>query len=278
MPGSTCHHNHHNKNGKAKTPAHKHKRMRNFNGIAGPRLPSTHEGADGDRLPPASDRPTLPGAPTVRMLALDAFFQLVGVMTVLAVAGNELSDARHAHDATAGQLGSSSGDGWADGSSPPAGWTRAASGGRGPARPKGNSGPARTFKRLISSSTVLRSLHVTQAMSDCLGLHGGGGGGGADEDGAMARDKRPVFRRALTLRDTAGQAWPIVFEASTSCRQYHPRFSHGWSVFCQAHGVRVGDIVEFRRMNPACDEGGRRVAHPEGDTMGVRVLRRSSSG
>lgn len=108
---------------------------------------------------------------------------------------------------------------------------------------------------------MLRSLHVTHAMADCLGLHGGSGG---DHDGAAARAAPVWFRSALILRDTDGRDWPVVYEGSISCKQYHRRMSHGWSAFCQANGVRVSDVVEFRRR-PSRDD----------DTIAVRVLRRA---
>jgi hypothetical protein len=72
-----------------------------------------------------------------------------------------------------------------------------------------------------------------------------------------------LFRCLLTLRDSAGQDWPVLYEATLSCNQYHRRLSHGWRDFCCKRGVQVGDVVEFRRR-PMLDE----------HTLAVRVVKR----
>ena len=62
-----------------------------------------------------------------------------------------------------------------------------------------------------------------------------------------SHNQHRTFRSTLTLRDSAGCVWPVVYEASTSNRQYHRRLSEGWAAFCRHHGVEINDTIEFRR-------------------------------
>jgi hypothetical protein len=142
-----------------------------------------------------------------------------------------------------------------------------------------------TFRRKITSATTLRSMHVTKAMTECLGLHwnwpevGVSGSqrvsrwadgeadfrpGGQGQVNAFVDDRCPVFRHAMTLRDPANYMWPVVYEASVSNRQYHPRLSDGWGAFCRYHGVKINDTIEFRRRLKSVH------SHT---TLAVRVLR-----
>lgn len=122
------------------------------------------------------------------------------------------------------------------------------------------------FRRRITSATTLRSMHVTQAMVERLGLHEkwdvvdssqpNEEQGRSRPDGQgppTTSDRHPVFRRIITLRDTAGQVWPVVYDASMSNRQYHRRLSAGWAAFCRHHGMSVNDTVEFRRCSSPTD-------------------------
>ena len=165
---------------------------------------------------------------------------------------------------------------------------------RGRAGPRlRRSTPRPVFRRIITSATVMRAMHVTQAMAECLGLYEDSGTAAASEDiprlngeglivetvardlpessNAHTRHHRPAFRSPLTLRDSAGNEWPVIYEASTSNRQYHRRLSDGWAAFCRHHGVQINDTVEFRRCLKSEINGSRVLA--------VRVMRkRSDSG
>jgi hypothetical protein len=79
-------------------------------------------------------------------------------------------------------------------------------------------------------------------------------------------DFRRLFRCLLTLRDSAGQDWPVLYEATLSCNQYHRRFSQGWRDFCRNRGVQMGDVIELRRRR-LLDE----------HTLAVRVVKRGRS-
>jgi hypothetical protein len=147
------------------------------------------------------------------------------------------------------------------------------------------------FRRKITSTAVMRAMHVTQAMMECLGLDMDSGTAAASdglsrlaEVEAMvetrARDlpessnghtvlDRPAFRSLMILRDSVGNEWPVIYEAFMSKRQYHRRFSDGLAAFCRHHGVKINDTIEFRRC----------LNSQEGDGMlGVRVLRRRKDG
>ena len=91
-----------------------------------------------------------------------------------------------------------------------------------------------------------------------------------ESSNAHTRHHRPAFRSPLTLRDSAGNEWPVIYEASTSNRQYHRRLSDGWAAFCRQHGVKINDTVEFRR----CFKSEINGAH----VLAVRVLTRRSDG
>ena len=143
-----------------------------------------------------------------------------------------------------------------------------------------------TFRRSVSSSTALRCLFVTQAMATCLSLrdeeHESENAGSTvttvDDDislagagslqqssvkASLSPTAIPVFCRTLTMRDSAGQVWPVVYEGIQTCGQHHRRLTHGWREFCRHHQVRHGDAVEFRRCAPGNQ-----------DTVTVRVVRR----
>ena len=138
----------------------------------------------------------------------------------------------------------------------------------------------------------MRAMHVTQAMMECLGLDMDSGTAAASDglsrlaeveamvetrardlpesSNAHTRHHRPAFRSPLTLRDSAGNEWPVIYEASTSNRQYHRRLSDGWAAFCRHHGVKINDTVEFRRCLKSEINGSRVLA--------VRVMRKRSDG
>lgn len=141
-----------------------------------------------------------------------------------------------------------------------------------------------TVRRKITSSTILRSMHVTKVMADCLGLHYARPHEGDSTGHAMAEvtlqlggqgqgvtvvncDRHPAFRRVIALRDTVGNVWPVVYEGSMSNRQYHRRLSDGWGAFCRHHDVKVSDTVEFRRY----------LKPMSVDSLSVRVIRRVES-
>ena len=163
---------------------------------------------------------------------------------------------------------------------------------RGRAGPRLPRSTPRPVFRVITSCTVMRAMHVTQAMAECLGLYEDSGTAAASEDlprlngeglivetiardlpkssNAHTRHRRPAFRSPLTLRDSAGNEWPVIYEASTSNRQYHRRLSDGWAAFCRHHGVKINDTVEFRRCLKSEINGSRVLA--------VRVMRKRSDG
>jgi len=152
------------------------------------------------------------------------------------------------------------------------------------------------FRRTMSSAPALRCLYVTQGMAACLGFHDmmeysnerllkASFGrqsqatvlatctndqknlqslcGSPGNQACPASPSSPGFRMTLTMRDPAGHAWPVVYEATLTSRQYHRRLTNGWREFCRHHHVRHGDVVAFRRCAPG-----------DPDTMTVRVVRR----
>ena len=137
--------------------------------------------------------------------------------------------------------------------------------------------PRPVFRRKITSAAVMRAMHVTQAMMECLGLNMDSGTAAASdglsrlaEVGAMVetrvrdlpessdahtRHNRPAFRSLMTLRDSAGKEWPVIYEAFMSKRQYRRRFSDG--------------LAAFRRCLKK---------HGSDGMLAVRVLRRRKDG
>jgi len=158
------------------------------------------------------------------------------------------------------------------------------------AGPRPTHAPARpVFRRKVTSITMMRAMHVTQAMADFLGLHVDAVTAAVHDDwqcldgGTVVVERKSrglqdststackshkqhlAFRSTLTLRDSAGFVWPVVYEASTSNRQYHRRLSEGWAAFCRHHGVEINDTIEFRRcLKRSYNDG----------MLAVRVVRR----
>ncbi len=157
----------------------------------------------------------------------------------------------------------------------------------------GTASPRPVFCRRVTNKTSLRCMFVTQEMAACLGLRDvsdsaslaqltstvqgsqGPAAPAAPSGQALHQDQqhaasalqpplsKVLFQRMLTMRDPAGQVWPVMYEAVFTAGQYHPRLANGWSAFCRHHQVRPGETVEFRR----CARG-----NP--DAMTARVIRR----
>jgi hypothetical protein len=77
------------------------------------------------------------------------------------------------------------------------------------------------------------------------------------------KTRQPLFESLLTLRSPAGRTWPVIYEATLSCNQYHRRLSHGWRDFCRECNVQMGDVVEFQRC-----------PLPDVNALTVRVIKR----
>jgi hypothetical protein len=240
-------------------------------------------------------RPKLPPAPPKRqqkychaghvLTVDDEYFYEIGMLATLSVAGMNTCAAGAILDAPTSHA--------APGSHVPNAWRPPTSTGHGTGLPAARrracqspkQTPGRsTFRRKITSATTLRNMHVTKVMAVCLGLHwtrpevGVSGqrvarwvAGKADSrlsgQGQVitfSDDRNPVFRHAMTLQDTAGCTWPIVYEAFMSNRQYHRRLSDGWGAFCRHHSVKVNDTIELTRCSTPLHV----------DSLAVRVLRR----
>ena len=80
--------------------------------------------------------------------------------------------------------------------------------------------------------------------------------------GALAQPKTVAFHTKIMVIDLHQKCWPVKFSFHVTSKQYHRKLGQGWHDFCVAHGVRVGDAVEFRRLS------GRLVS------VHVRVLKR----
>ena len=106
--------------------------------------------------------------------------------------------------------------------------------------------PLASVQRLISSPRGLRSLFVTSTMFQKLL-------GDIDTDakatGSMGAKSWPIIDITIFLRDGNMRDWPVAFNTYFSSRQYHRCLRTGWSHFCTANNVCVGDIVNFRRLS-----------------------------
>ena len=258
------------------------------------------------KLPPPPHATPMKKRQSVNLLqAAESFFYVAGMMATLSVAGYQESGTRGSGRRcekgntvrrpmpgarpdsalggfnAVGQSAVSEDDLFGQSMAP-------ARGRAGPGLPR--STPRPVFRRIITSTTVMRAMHVTQAMAECLGLYGDSGTAAASDDRprlaeegaamatmarsrphaskAHARHERPAFRSPLIIQDSAGNEWPVMYEASTSNRQYHRRLSEGWAAFCRHHGVQINDTIEFRRCFKSEIDGPRVLA--------VRVLRKRS--
>ena len=59
-----------------------------------------------------------------------------------------------------------------------------------------------------------------------------------------------LFKRSLpvTLIDSAGQLWSMTYLPSKPDNLHSGRLVDGWETFCSANGLRIGDAVEFTRV------------------------------
>ncbi len=152
---------------------------------------------------------------------------------------------------------------WADAMEHPGG-----PGGAHPCRPNDRRPGRRVarpvFRKTVTNATSLRNMHVTLGMVDVLGLHEMEALPGKPT-GAMSppSTSQLLYKHVLMLRDTNANAWPVVYEATLSCRQCHRRLGKGWRDFCRHHGVQIGDSLEFERCLPC-----------EPELLRVRVVRR----
>ena len=165
---------------------------------------------------------------------------------------------------------------------------------RDPAMPK-QQRPARVWRR-ITHKSCLWSMYVPEgmaklllpdigtggeehgyALSTCADENGGettnrgaaaghassnGLGHAVPVCGALAQPKTVAFHTKIMVIDLHQKCWPVKFSFHVTPKQYHRKLGQGWHDFCVAHGVRVGDAVEFRRLS------GRLVS------VQVRVLKR----
>ena len=113
-------------------------------------------------------------------------------------------------------------------------------------------------RRRMTNASCLRVMYVTDTMAERLLADVGAGG---EEQGFQlsAEDQAvnggwvvnpaclPV-QTTIMLEDCSGVHWPVKLVASMAARRMHRRMTAGWNDFCVAHGVRVGDAVEFRRV------------------------------
>ena len=122
------------------------------------------------------------------------------------------------------------------------------------------------FQKRISSSTGLRSLFLTSAMFERLlgdiivnvNLKA--------TIRAPCASGRPIIDTTIVIRDANMRDWPVNFKTIVSSNQYHRCLKSGWSRFCSANKVGVGDVVEFRRLPGECI------------TLHARVLSQGKSG
>jgi B3 DNA binding domain len=56
--------------------------------------------------------------------------------------------------------------------------------------------------------------------------------------------KNFVVRRCeLHIKDDERKSWPVTYEVLVSSGQRHHRFTKGWTAFCRAHNMGIGDEV-----------------------------------
>ena len=74
-----------------------------------------------------------------------------------------------------------------------------------------------------------------------------------------------TFHTKIMVADVHQKCWPVKFSFHVTPKQYYRKLGLGWHDFCVAHGVGVGDAIEFRRLS------GRFV------TLHARVLKHKKS-
>ena len=116
-----------------------------------------------------------------------------------------------------------------------------------------------------ASSRVKGADEVYNGEEEAGGQYGeqqdGAAGGTDDADANNAENKEPrnaaivppcggPFTRAfpVTLIDSVGQRWSIKYVTTRRDNLLSGRLADGWEKFCSANGLRIGDSVEFSRL------------------------------
>jgi len=60
----------------------------------------------------------------------------------------------------------------------------------------------------------------------------------------------------VTLIDSAGRHWRMTYVTTTRDNLHSGRLVEGWETFCSANGLRIGDEVEFTRLEAHEQDGG----------------------
>ena len=61
----------------------------------------------------------------------------------------------------------------------------------------------------------------------------------------------------MTLVDAAGQLWSMTYVSTTRDNLHSGRLVEGWETFCCANKLRIGDEVDFIKVEAHEQEGGR---------------------
>ena len=106
---------------------------------------------------------------------------------------------------------------------------------------------ALSFSYTLSSSTYLRRLHIK--IDDAKHLFIGTGAQQAFKVHGAARylPDRAFLKQALFLVDDSDRVWTVQYECVLRGGQRHSRVNKGWSSFCSANGLKVGDKISLKR-------------------------------
>ena len=122
-----------------------------------------------------------------------------------------------------------------------------------------------TFICKISNQSYLQKMHVPAKMDKLLRVHclcRKCGANIAQEQAHRTKEtktnqkispllstryrKNYVVRRCdMHIKDEERKSWPVTYEVLVSSGQRHHRFTKGWSAFCRAHDMAVGDKIEL---------------------------------
>lgn len=108
-----------------------------------------------------------------------------------------------------------------------------------------------------------RKGHCEAGRSNTRGIHNNSGGENikvaADAIAAATHDSSGSFKIVLpaTLIDPGGQPWTMTYVTTTQQNLHSGRLVDGWETFCSANRLRIGDEVDFTRVEAHEREGGR---------------------
>ena len=109
-----------------------------------------------------------------------------------------------------------------------------------------------SLRYVLSNSTYVRKLYIKANVAAVL-FPWSSNGLKALSNSKLQTTRAGAFamRQIVVVRDEQGRHWNVVYEYFQGKGQKHRRLNAGWSQFCKANDLRVGDriCIELRKVS-----------------------------